>query len=115
MAAQAQDAAVNELFGLGYDFDKKLDSFIEAVTVEQVVAAARDCFGQNYVLGYDLSECQPVSRGLPPWCPSGKASRSPPSAADNRQCRRPVERLPWARDSLRLGRCHRWQTGRNGG
>lgn len=46
---QAQQAAVNELFGLGYDYDKTFDSRIKAVKLDEVVEAARKHFG-NHVL-----------------------------------------------------------------
>ncbi len=50
LAAQAQQSALDELFGLGYDYDRTFDAKIEAVTLQDVVQAARECFSQNYVL-----------------------------------------------------------------
>lgn len=49
MAQQAEQAAINELYGLGYDYDKSFDARIEAVTLDQVVGVARKYF-TNYVL-----------------------------------------------------------------
>jgi zinc protease len=46
---QAQEAAIDELFGLGYDYRKTFDARIEAVTRKGVVEAARRYFG-NHVL-----------------------------------------------------------------
>jgi len=46
---QAQQAALDELYGLGYDHDKGFDARIEAVTLDDVVRAARKHFN-NYVL-----------------------------------------------------------------
>lgn len=46
---QAQRAAVDELFGLGYDYDKTFDERISAVTLEEVRAVARKYLG-NHVL-----------------------------------------------------------------
>jgi zinc protease len=41
LAEQAQQAALDELYGLGYDYDKTFDARIEAVTLDEVVRAAR--------------------------------------------------------------------------
>ncbi len=49
IAAQAQQAALDELYGLGYQYDKSFESRIRAVTLDDVVAAARKYFG-NHVL-----------------------------------------------------------------
>ncbi|MDD4269337.1 MAG: pitrilysin family protein [Thermoguttaceae bacterium] len=49
IAAQAQQAALDELYGLGYDYDKTFDDRIRAVTKEQVIAAANKYLG-NHVL-----------------------------------------------------------------
>ncbi|NQT13241.1 MAG: insulinase family protein, partial [Planctomycetes bacterium] len=38
---QAQQAAIDELYGLGHDYDKSFDARIEAVTLDDVVRAAR--------------------------------------------------------------------------
>ena len=46
---QAQQAALDELYGLGYDYHKTFDARIEAVTLKDVVEAARKYFG-NHVL-----------------------------------------------------------------
>ena len=46
---QARQAAVDELFGLGYDYDKSFDARIEAVKLDDVVRAAKKYLG-NYLL-----------------------------------------------------------------
>jgi zinc protease len=38
---QAQLSALNELYGLGYDYDKTFDARIRAVTLEEVIRVAR--------------------------------------------------------------------------
>lgn len=47
---QAQEAAIDELYGLGYDYRKAFDSRIEAVKLEDVVAAARRFFGSHVLV-----------------------------------------------------------------
>ena len=42
IAEQAQQAALDELYGLGYDYHKAFDARIQAVKLEDVVAAARN-------------------------------------------------------------------------
>jgi zinc protease len=49
IAEQAQQAALDELYGLGYDYHKSFDARIQAVKLKDVVAAARKYFG-NHVL-----------------------------------------------------------------
>jgi zinc protease len=49
IAEQAREAAVDELYGLGYDYRKTFDSRIEAVKLGDVIAAARKYLG-NHVL-----------------------------------------------------------------
>ncbi|MCE5266639.1 MAG: insulinase family protein [Planctomycetaceae bacterium] len=49
MAEQARQAAVDELYGLGYDYRKTFDARIQAVSLDDVVAAARKYLG-NHVL-----------------------------------------------------------------
>jgi zinc protease len=46
---QAQQAALDELYGLGYDYDKTFDARIEAVTLDDVVRVARK-YLNNHVL-----------------------------------------------------------------
>ena len=46
---QAQQAALDALYGLGYDYHKTFDARIEAVTLKDVVAVAKKYFG-NHVL-----------------------------------------------------------------
>jgi len=40
IGAQARSAALDELYGLGYDYDKKFDAQIQAVTLKDVIRAA---------------------------------------------------------------------------
>ncbi len=49
MGEQARQAAVDELYGLGYDYSKTFDARIRAVKFEDVAAAARKYLG-NHVL-----------------------------------------------------------------
>jgi zinc protease len=49
IAAQAKLAALYELYGLGYDYDKTFDARIKAVKLEDVVRVARKYLG-NYIL-----------------------------------------------------------------
>jgi len=49
IAEQARQAALDELYGLGYDYDHTFDARIEAVTLEDVVGAARK-YLNNYLL-----------------------------------------------------------------
>ena len=49
IAAQAQKAALDELYGLGYDYDKTFDDRIKGVTLEDVVRVARK-YLNNHVL-----------------------------------------------------------------
>ena len=47
---QAQQAALDELYGLGYDYHKTFDARIEAVTLDDVVAVARKYFGNRVLV-----------------------------------------------------------------
>jgi zinc protease len=49
IAEQAQQAALDEMYGLGYDYRKTFDARIEAVTLKDVVEVAKKYFG-NHVL-----------------------------------------------------------------
>ncbi|MGA2032959.1 MAG: pitrilysin family protein [Thermoguttaceae bacterium] len=49
IAAQARQAALDELYGLGYDYEKTFDRRIEAVSLDEVIAVARKYF-QHHVL-----------------------------------------------------------------
>ena len=49
IAGQARQAALDELYGLGYAYDATFDARIQAVTLDDVVGIARKCFG-NHVL-----------------------------------------------------------------
>lgn len=49
IAGQAQTAALDELYGLGYDYDKHFAERISAVTRDEVIGIARKCFGANRV------------------------------------------------------------------
>jgi zinc protease len=49
IAEQAAQAALDELYGLGYDYHKSFDARVGAVTLEDVVRVAKKYFG-NHVL-----------------------------------------------------------------
>jgi zinc protease len=57
VAEQAQQAALDELYGLGYDYDRTFDERIEAVTLKDVVRAA-----QKYLNNYVLTTSSPQQR-----------------------------------------------------
>lgn len=59
VAEQARQAALDELFGLGYDYDKTFDARIEAVTLEDVVRVAGKCFN-HHVLVTSSPQQQPT-------------------------------------------------------
>jgi zinc protease len=44
---QSLKAGLDEIYGLGYDFDKSFESRINAVTLEEVCAASRKYFGHR--------------------------------------------------------------------
>ena len=48
-SAQASSAALNELYGLGYDFDRKFLDLVRRVTIDDAKAASRKYF-RHYVL-----------------------------------------------------------------
>lgn len=48
--AQARTAAVNEVLGLGWDYDRKYVSLIEAVTAEEIQALARELFANTLIV-----------------------------------------------------------------
>ncbi|MEN6449859.1 MAG: pitrilysin family protein [Thermoguttaceae bacterium] len=50
MAAQARQSAVDELYGLGYDYRKTFDARIRAVTLDDVTAAAKKYLGRPHLL-----------------------------------------------------------------
>ncbi len=50
LAQQAQQAALDELYGLGYDYDESFDERIQQVSLEDIVAAARRCFSSPHIL-----------------------------------------------------------------
>ncbi|MEN6557753.1 MAG: pitrilysin family protein [Thermoguttaceae bacterium] len=50
IAGQAQEAALDELYGLGYDYRTTFDDRIRAVTLPDVVRAAQKYFGRPHVL-----------------------------------------------------------------
>jgi zinc protease len=49
ISSQAQQAALDELYGLGYDFDRTFDARINAVTREDVARVARKYLSGKYV------------------------------------------------------------------
>ena len=50
IAEQARQAALDELYGLGYDYDKTFDARIEAVKLEDVVRVAKKYFNESVVV-----------------------------------------------------------------
>ncbi|HOP75852.1 MAG TPA: hypothetical protein PLD05_00080, partial [Thermogutta sp.] len=46
---QAQQAILDELYGLGFDYDRGFETRIQAITLDDVKRVAREYFG-NYVL-----------------------------------------------------------------
>jgi zinc protease len=50
ISAQAQQAALDDLYGLGYDYDKGFDARIKAVTVQDVVRVARKHLGNSVLV-----------------------------------------------------------------
>jgi zinc protease len=48
--SQAQQAALDELYGLGYDYDRTFDERIRAVTLDDVVRVAKKYFGHHIVI-----------------------------------------------------------------
>jgi zinc protease len=50
ISGQARQAALDELYGLGYDHDKGFDALIEAVTLDDVVRIARKCLNQHLLV-----------------------------------------------------------------
>ena len=58
IAAQAQQAALDELYGLGREYDKTFDARIQAVTLEDVIEVARKYLG-NHVLVTSSPEQEP--------------------------------------------------------
>ncbi len=50
LAAQATQAALDELYGLGHEYDRNFDAVIESVTRDDVIAVAQQVFSQNHVL-----------------------------------------------------------------
>jgi zinc protease len=61
IGAQARTAALDELYGLGYDYDKKFDAQIRAVTLPDVVRVARKYF-TNSVLVTTSPESKAVKK-----------------------------------------------------
>jgi zinc protease len=50
ISGQAQQAALDDLYGLGYDYDKKFDQRILEVTRDDVAQMARKCFGNRVLV-----------------------------------------------------------------
>jgi zinc protease len=63
-SAQAQSAAVNELLGLGYDYDSRYPQLIRQVTAEDVLRVARRLFS-HHLLVSGIPE-NPVEAIIPP-------------------------------------------------
>ncbi|QGJ70434.1 Hypothetical protein PBC10988_21310 [Planctomycetales bacterium 10988] len=62
ISSQAQTAAVNELYGLGYDYEESFDERIQAVTIEEVIAVAKK-YLNDYIL---VTASSNPTAGLPP-------------------------------------------------
>ena len=58
ISGQAQHAALDELYGLGYDYDKTFDARINAVTRDDVVRVARK-YLNNHVLVTTSPDAEP--------------------------------------------------------
>ena len=63
-AAQASSAAMNELYGLGYDFDEKFRERVKKVTIEDTKAAARKYF-RHFVLTVTAPD-EKIAAGVTP-------------------------------------------------
>lgn len=50
IAAQAMEAAIDELYGLGYDYRKTFDARIDAVKLDDVVGVAKKYFGDHVLV-----------------------------------------------------------------
>ena len=62
--AQARSAAVNEVLGLGYDWDDRYPELVEHVSAEDVITVARRLF-QHHLLVSAIPE-KPVEALIPP-------------------------------------------------
>ena len=62
--AQARSAAINELLGLGYDYDSRYPGLIREVSAEDILRVARKLFA-NYLLVSAIPE-KPVEAIIPP-------------------------------------------------
>ena len=62
IAEQAQQAALDELYGLGYDYHKTFDARIEAVKLEDVVGRRAEVLRQpragDVVAGEGIASCR---------------------------------------------------------
>ncbi|NQU21808.1 MAG: insulinase family protein [Candidatus Nealsonbacteria bacterium] len=56
IAAQARQAALDDLYGLGYDYDKTFDARIEAVTLEDVVRVAKKYLNHHVLVTLSPAE-----------------------------------------------------------
>ncbi|MBN2474596.1 MAG: insulinase family protein [Pirellulales bacterium] len=65
IGGQARQAALDDLYGLGYLYDKKFDARIQAVTLDDVVRVAREYLG-NYVLVTSSPGPPPPEGDTPP-------------------------------------------------
>jgi len=62
LAEQAQQAALDELYGLGYDYEKTFDGRIEAVTLDDVIRVARKYFNRSVLVTSSPEGHGPESR-----------------------------------------------------
>jgi zinc protease len=63
ISSQAQEAALNELYGLGFDYAKTYEARIQAVKMEDVVKVARKYLTKSVTVTSSPAEKSPVGAG----------------------------------------------------
>jgi len=78
ISSQAQEAALNELYGLGYDYEKSYEARIQAVKLDDVIRVARKYLDKSVLVTSSPAEKSPVGAVAPP---TGEAVpvKSPPA------------------------------------